>query len=200
MTQLPPQVLRFLSWLKKTEGRDKLYRLVAYGSKIPIHLLKQNGGNQDVIERLQKGAKSVGMTRKLMRMFKSLEFLNDLLKAKSQDIYVQILNYLKNSFLMVWMLLDHYQWLCKAGYFVMFDEKLVSKLHSKAWFLGLLSNITLEFYKLQTVLEYKSGKKMVKSLLDIMVPIARLEWLPINDGIVGVSGTITSCMGIYDTY
>ena len=82
----------------------------------------------------------------------------------------------------------------------MFDEKLVSKLHSKAWFLGLLSNITLEFYKLQTVLEYKSGKKMVKSLLDIMVPIARLEWLPINDGIVGVSGTITSCMGIYDTY
>ena len=26
---LPPHVLRFLTWLEKTEGRDKLYRFVS---------------------------------------------------------------------------------------------------------------------------------------------------------------------------
>lgn len=54
---LPPSILRFLEWLKKTEGRDKMYRLIAYGSKIPIHLLRTNGGDKILIEKLEKGAK-----------------------------------------------------------------------------------------------------------------------------------------------
>jgi Peroxisomal biogenesis factor 11 (PEX11) len=60
-TSLPSEVLRFLDWLKKTDGRDKLYRLIAYGSKIPIHALTVSGGSKDTIKRLSSGAKAVGL-------------------------------------------------------------------------------------------------------------------------------------------
>ena len=203
MSSLPVQVLRFLAWLKKTEGRDKLYRLVAYGSKIPIHYLKTNGGDKELIARLSSGAKSVGTSRKLMRMFRSLEFLQDLLKSFStKDLISQYLQMIKSTFLAIWMLLDHYQWLGKAGYVKIQNDKLLATYHSKAWFIGLFAGICGEGYKFSKSenKNMKSGKKLIKSSLDIVVPIARLEWLPINDGIVGVCGTITSLMGIYDTF
>lgn len=102
---LPVQVLLFLQWLKQTEGRDKLYRLVAYGSKVPIHLLKEGGGDKDLVERLSRGASAVGLTRKLMRVFRSVEFLNDLVKATEiKDNFERNASFLKAFALMWWMI------------------------------------------------------------------------------------------------
>jgi peroxin-11B len=207
---LPEPVPRFLKWLKKTEGRDKLYRLVAYGSKIPIHLLKTNGGDKDLIDRLSKGAKSVGQTRKLMRMFRSLEFIQDLLKAvQVKDPISRVLTVLKSTSLAIWMLVDHYQWMGKAGYLKLENEKRLAQIHSKAWFYGLLAGLLNEAYKLHLSVnsekrdsekEFQTKKKLAKSGLDIIVPMQRLEWLNVSDGWVGFCGTLTSLMGIYDTF
>lgn len=41
---------------------------------------------------------------------------------------------------------------------------------------------------------------MVKSGVDIMIPASRLGWLPISDGTVGLAGTVTSIIGIHDTW
>jgi len=41
---------------------------------------------------------------------------------------------------------------------------------------------------------------MIKSGTDSIIPAARLGWLPVSDGVVGVAGTITSVIGIYDTW
>jgi len=72
---LPPEVLQFLTWLEKTEGRDKLYRLVAYASKFLVDSLRTYSAQPpvDVIARLERGASVVAMSRKLFRMFRSLE-------------------------------------------------------------------------------------------------------------------------------
>jgi len=233
---LPPHVLLFLEWLKKTDGRDKLYRLIAYGSKIPIHILKQNGGDKDTIQRLTKGASAVGQTRKLMRMFRSLEYTQEFLKAfLVKDEFERYSGLLKNFLLAVWMVADHIQWLNKAGYLKLTDTKKLDEIHSKAWFYGLFFGILLSAYKLKAVVEqlttarhslrvaesndskdgkatasgklrelegkqFKTAQGLAKSLLDIIIPAARLEWLPVSDGVVGLAGTITSVMGIYDTW
>ena len=208
--QLGEPIPKFLKWLKKTEGRDKLYRLVAYGSKIPIHLLKSNNGNPDLIERLSKGAKSVGQTRKLMRMFRSIEFIQALLKAVgTKDVVSRVLTVVKSAFLAVWMLVDHVQWMGRAGYLKLDIEKQLATIHSKAWFYGLLCGLLNESYTLNSILnaekldsekEFQTRKKILKSGLDIVVPMQRLGWLNVSDGVVGLCGTITSIMGIYDTW
>lgn len=139
MPSLNPFALRFLDWLKKTDGRDKLYRLVAYGSKIPIHILKETGGDKDTIARLAKGAKAVGLSRKLMRFFRSVQFIQDFLVALDlSDSVERILSMLKAFSLTIWMLVDHAQWLGKVGYIKLENEKKLSEIHSKAWFVGLL--------------------------------------------------------------
>jgi hypothetical protein len=100
---LPPQVLRFLTWLKATDGRDKLYRLVAYGSKIPIDVLKKNGGDKDTIARLTKGAKAIGLSRKMFRLFRSVQFLQDFLQSTiKKDVIERSLSMFKALSLTIW--------------------------------------------------------------------------------------------------
>ena len=72
---LPPELLRFLLWLQKTEGRDKLYRLIVYASKFVVDSLRAYSTQppRDVIERMERGASVVATSRKLFRMFRSLE-------------------------------------------------------------------------------------------------------------------------------
>jgi hypothetical protein len=41
---------------------------------------------------------------------------------------------------------------------------------------------------------------MLKNGVDIIIPSARLGWLPVSDGTVGLAGTITSVIGIVDTW
>jgi len=46
----------------------------------------------------------------------------------------------------------------------------------------------------------KQVMAMVKNGVDLIIPSARLGWLPVSDGTVGLAGTITSVIGIYDTW
>lgn len=208
---LPASVLKFLEWLKKTEKRDKLYRLVAYGSKIPMSMLDEKS---EAYMRLKKGSSAVGLTRKLMRMFRSLQFLQDFLQAanaKSADLVVKYLSSLKAVALMIWMLVDHVQWFEKVGYLKFEKATLqrMSNIHSKSWFFGLLFGLILNILKFKTLTAAKENddtklKKVklgiAKSGLDLFIPSNRLGWLDIGEFGVGVCGTLTSLIGIHDTW
>ena len=41
---------------------------------------------------------------------------------------------------------------------------------------------------------------VVKNGLDMVIPAARLGWINVSDGTVGIAGSITSAIGIYDTW
>jgi hypothetical protein len=52
-------------------------------------------------------------------------------------------------------------------------------------------------------LEEKRAKQIqgiVKNGIDLIIPSARLGWLPVSDGTVGLAGSITSIIGIIDTW
>jgi hypothetical protein len=135
---LPSEVLTFLKWLEATTGRDKVYRFVAYFSKWVVQVLKDNKWNPDLAERLTKGASTIGQTRKLMRFFRSLEYLQEFLKSFGvKDDLERFVSLFKAFSLGVWMAADHLQWLHKAGYLKLNDSiKRIDEIHSKAWFWG----------------------------------------------------------------
>jgi hypothetical protein len=168
----PTHILTFLEWLKKTDGRDKLYRLVAYGSKVPIHILKENGGDKDLIQKLSKGASAVGLSRKLMRMFRSLQFMQDFLQAFGvADQFEKGLSMIKAFALTIWMLVDHAQWFDKVGYIKLSDTKKLADIHSKVWFVGLLigaiqSGLSLPSWLLGYKLKKLYGSGVSKDVKD----------------------------------
>ncbi len=88
---------------------------------------------------------------------------------------------------------------------------------------GLLSGIFLCVYKFRLALnelrnlrdaeirtpaavkaiEDKKNKQIqgiVKNSIDLIIPAARLKWLPVSDGTVGLAGSITSVIGMIDTW
>jgi hypothetical protein len=51
-------------------------------------------------------------------------------------------------------------------------------------------------------LEEKRAKQIqgiVKNGIDLIIPSARLGWIPVSDGTVGLAGAITSIIGMIDT-
>jgi len=233
---LPASVLTFLKWLESTNGRDKLYRLIQYGSKPVLQFLKDNQYDKDTIDRLSKGASAVGLTRKLMRFFRSLEYTNEFLKSLAiKDEFERYVTLFKSFCLAVWMVVDHVQWMNKAGYLKLGATPKMDEIHSKAWLYGLFFGVVLNIYKLRALLDEERLKRsalrsaeaqnnsdasrsaskdlvalddkknkqlmgLVKNSLDMVIPAQRLQWLPVSDGTAGVAGTITSIIGIQDTW
>jgi len=231
---LPPQVATFLKWQEATTGRDKVLRLVAYFSKYVIQVMKQQNLSPDWQKRLASGASSIGVTRKAIRFFRAVEYLQELLKALSvKDDVERYLSLWKSFWLTVWMVCDHIQWLQKVGYLKLVDLKKIDEYHSKGWFFGLLAGFIIAAYKFKLALDenkaaraqlnqslndpaklvaanklLKAGDEkrnkqimaMVKNGVDIIIPSARLGWLPVSDGTVGLAGTVTSIIGIVDTW
>jgi len=228
-TSLGKNTETFLKWLELTQGRDKLYRLVAYSTKWIVPLLMLQGVDKDVTDRLNKGASAIGLTRKLIRFFRGVEYVNEGLKSLAiKDDVERYLSIAKNSFLCVWMICDHIQWLNKVGYLKLGETKKIDELHSKAWLFGLMAGLVIAAYKFNlAVAELKNAESaaqqagqpidskkkqdiaikrqkatmaIVKNSVDSVIPAQRLQWLPISDLWAGVAGTITSIIGIQDTW
>jgi peroxin-11B len=96
-----------------------------------------------------------------------------------------------------------------VGYIQLSDIKRLDAIHSKSWFFGLLFSVILAGYKLKNlrVMEKRDGAKetktmkaLAKSGIDLVIPAQRLGWVGVSDGVVGLCGTVTSVMGIMDTY
>lgn len=174
-----------------------------------------------------------------MRFFRTFEYLNELLKSLVvSDSVERILSLIKAFSLMLWMLMDHIQWLTKAGYLKV-ELKEIDKLHSKFWAIGLAFGCMISLYKMnkarakiesakaelrnlrtlpitdaiqqqsanltvectkQTAAFDKARAGLIKSAIDLVIPVQRLQWLPFSDSTAGVAGTITSIIGIMDTF
>jgi len=240
---LPAQVLTFLTWLEKTQGRDKLYRFIVYFSKWFIQTCNQHNVDPDIIARLASGASVVATSRKLFRFFRSLDYAEEaLLSLALVDPVERLASIIKGGSLSVWLFCDHIQWLHKAGYIKVgpVSLKKIDTVYNQAWFFGLLFGCLLCIYRLTKLrqeekllrpeisrdlnstspphlhtnlvgtarralvtLEEKKAKQItgvVKNGLDLVIPAARLNWLNISDGTVGLAGTATSLIGMYETY
>jgi hypothetical protein len=73
--------------------------------------MRDNKISPDIADRLAKGASTIGQTRKLMRFFRSVEYVQEFLKSlQVKDDAEKYLSLFKAFSLFVWMVADHAQW------------------------------------------------------------------------------------------
>jgi len=206
---------KFLSLLKTTNGRDKFYRFIVYFSK---YLAAVYEHDKEALSKIEKGSKSVGLSRKLFRFGRSLEYLQELTKAPSiSNPFLRVAAILKSISFTFWMLADHVQWLDKVGYIKVSDEKRLEKIHARGWMYGLLISIITDIYKINALnkdIQNAQAKDkpallqkrqdqfvgLAKNGLDVLIPATRLDIIDIQSKYVGLIGAITSIIGFYQAW
>jgi peroxin-11B len=102
-----------------------------------------------------------------------------------------------------------------AGVMALDDPKSTKMTGAKFWLVGLTAGLILTIYQLKqngaaiakaadedTAKRLKAQRSkiyygLVKSSIDWFLPAARLGYVPIEDGHIGLMGTLTSIMGAY---
>ena len=220
MTSFTLPVDPWIKFTATTVGRDKLYRTVQYTSKFLAFYMQQQ--DKDLTERLTKLSNAVGLARKLFRVGKPIDFIQTMLKSLAiKDDVIRICAMGRSAFLAGWLSLDVLQWLNAHG-IVKFDQiKSINTHAARCWFIGLLFAVTADLYRLRNnmqrievlekakstedalkkelaTLKKEQSKILLETVqdgLDLIIPGSILEYFKVDQGVVGLAGTITSLIG-----
>ncbi|KAG0066837.1 Peroxisomal membrane protein PMP27 [Podila epicladia] len=172
-------VINVQPWLKftaTTVGRDKLYRGIQYFSRFLAWYLSRQGASKETVARFNNLKKTLALSRKLMRFGKPIEHLESAVLATS----------VKDEFLRFCAVAKQ---LSYAGYLT-FD--------------GLIFIDGANVYKFKNIKRYNElankeqltiNKGLLQDGLDMLIPSTGLGYVDLDDGAVGLIGTITSIMG-----
>ena len=106
-----------------------------------------------------------------------------------------------------------------VGFIKVEDIKKLNTNASRAWFIGLLFSVALDLHKLR-VNQAKQAKAasgagdvkalqterrgllldLIRDVFDLSIPGSSLEYVKIETGTVGLLGTVTSAIGIYQQW
>ncbi|KAI8821191.1 peroxisomal biogenesis factor 11 [Chytriomyces cf. hyalinus JEL632] len=207
-----------VKFLATTVGRDRINRFVQYFLRFAVHQVQ----DKDTAKRISSLVAVLGQTRKVMRTGRQIEFLRAIYKfLEIRDDVVKSTSIAKAVFLSLWLCFDTCQWIHTANIYKFNDIKDIGVKAFKCWLLALVFSFTGDLYKLQMngrklAIEKKvaaSGNKDEgRSLLiergklrlatlqdgvDILLPAAGLEYVPLSPAYVGLAGAFTSLLGGY---
>jgi len=162
------------------------------------------------------------MARKMFRLAKSISFLQAAWKAFLQetDPIVRGTSTIQNLCLALWLFYDHVIWATKVGLMTS-DVVAHTKKSNVFWLISMICGVIKSLYLLQQTEQLASRTNKIESLeqlrqkqheyfleffrnaLDMAIPITGLskraaEVFPA--GLVGLCGTITSLIGIYQVW
>lgn len=162
-----------------------------------------------------------------MRIARPLEFISNILELNTKDSFVRVATIVKNVALTGWLYNDMYLWFNSAGVTKLLDAGQTKRTAAWFWLVGLVFGTLLLIYKLRAKLaairalktriranaaedgaeaqlaalraEYsKTARGLLKTGLDLMLPLQRLGLVPLTDGTIGLLGTFTSLVAGYD--
>lgn len=151
-------------FLTTTVGRDRSNRLIQYLCKLLIAL----SSSPETVGKLNSLQTQMSNTRKVMRIFRQLEFYKSAQKAsKIEDDVVRMTTIVKNAGLGLWGLHDTIGWLHSAKLINLSDPKTNAKRGFKYWVLALVASLLNNLHKLrlnsiQTLMEQKYYNASVK--------------------------------------
>ena len=137
---------RTISWINKTEGRDKFCKIIQYGSRF----LKYNLTDKQLAARFSGLFVGMRDARKLFRLFKSINEAHKILEILNKgstdeiDVALNILNRL--AFLLYWVF-DNIAILGTIK-FLTTDSKKFTKYGSFFWFWALIFSLVQSVRKL----------------------------------------------------
>ncbi|BEJ16585.1 hypothetical protein CspHIS471_0511900 [Cutaneotrichosporon sp. HIS471] len=147
---LNPKVTQSLALLATTLGRDKLYRLIQYVSRVIAWSLARNG-HVDLASRFDGLKGALGQARKLMRVFKPLENLQAAVKiaeaplkgATGAEHLAKATQLSRQLCYATYLTTDSIVWLQFAKFLRIDKDKMakISRISQKAWFFGILFSL-----------------------------------------------------------
>lgn len=148
-TDLATQIIKFGA---QTNGRDKLFRLIQYGSKLVTWYLQTDRGKVEFLEKLKKLETSMSMTRKLLRFGKSLDFIQGALKTiHLSDPVLRLTITMSKLCQAVFLLFDHIVFAHNLG-LVKADKEKWSRYSSQFWLYSLILNLLRNLYDILSII------------------------------------------------
>jgi len=222
-----PTVAQYIRFVATTVGRDKSLRLVQYFSRFYAWYLYRTNNPQSAIDPFDAAKKQVGLTRKILRVGKFVEhFRAAATAADSTAVVNPVLKYLavaRQLGYAGYLTLDSMTVLDAAGIKKWSAAKTVQREAMRFWLVGLVSSALAGVYSLEKLrqrsrtVDKKEGEGAVESkkvtrewnvailqltcdLADITVPATALGIVNLDDGIVGLLGTFSSLVGMYNAW
>jgi len=221
-----PSVTHYLKFVSTTVGRDKLLRTLQYFSRFYAWYLYRTNKPASSIAPFEAVKKSFGQARKILRFGKSIEHFKAaaiLVDTKGGDSGDRIL---RNAAIgrqlgyAGYLTFDSITLVDALGVRKFEAAKRLSQEAARCWFAGLSCSVFASAYALYLLREKEAklskedgesvveGKKiqkdraalhlqLVSDLCDMSVPTSALGWLELDDGIVGLAGTVSSLIGVY---
>ncbi|OAQ96459.1 hypothetical protein LLEC1_04445 [Akanthomyces lecanii] len=193
-----PSVAHYLRFAATTVGKDKLLRLLQYFARFYSWYLLRTNGTPAQIAPWDAIKKQFGTVRKVLRFGKNLGYASYL--TFDALALPDVLGIRKNP-----------------------NVKTLTANASRAWAVGIVFSIVAQTYTLyrlrvrEAQIDRKDGEGVVESkrikieratsqlqllsdLCDFTNPASALGWANFDDGFVGLAGTTSSLIGIYNQW
>lgn len=222
-----PALAHWLRFVATTVGRDKLLRTLQYFSRFYAWYLYRTNRPQSAIDPYNAVKKQFGTTRKIMRIGKFVEHLKAASVALDNKSPVDpILRYLaigRQLGYAGYLTLDTVTVIDAIGYRKLESAKRLQESAYRAWGAGLLCSAVAGLYTLfrlqekEKTIDRKEGEgvveakkiekeraaariQLISDLCDLTAPASALGIAALDDGLVGIAGTVSSLIGIWSQW
>ncbi|KAL8922355.1 MAG: hypothetical protein Q9208_005208 [Pyrenodesmia sp. 3 TL-2023] len=222
-----PTVSHYLRFVATTVGRDKLLRTLQYFSRFYAWYLFRTNSPPRVIAPFEAIKKQFGLTRKALRLGKNVEHFKAAAVAmddtKNRDEFLRYCAVGRQLGYAVYLTLDIATYVDAAGIWKLNSAKRLQKEAYRAWLVGLMFNTIAGMYTLwglrqreqeidkadgEGVVESKklqrerasTNLQLISDLCDLTIPGSALGYANLDDGIVGLAGTVSSLIAVWGTW
>ncbi|KAL1588564.1 hypothetical protein WHR41_03074 [Cladosporium halotolerans] len=222
-----PAISHYQKFVATTLGRDKTLRTIQYFSRFLAWYLYRTNHSQSTVDVFNGVKKNFGSVRKAMRLTKFIEHFKLAAVASDSKAADPIVKYLavgRQLGYAFYMLLDNMSYPDVAGIRKFQAAARLQKEAYRAWFFGLSCNVIAGLYTLynlriqakkqqdsadaEKAVEVKKLAKdastaqlqLLSDLCDLTVPSSALGYANLDDGIVGLAGTVSSLLGLYSAW
>ncbi|KKK14830.1 hypothetical protein P175DRAFT_0489479 [Aspergillus ochraceoroseus IBT 24754] len=222
-----PALAHYLRFAATTLGRDKLLRTLQYFSRFYAWYLYRTNQAESAIAPFNAIKKQFATTRKVLRIGKFIEHLKAAaLAADNKGPVDPVLRYLaigRQLGYAGYLSLDSIILFDAIGVRKVAAAKRMQDSSYRCWISGLACSALAGVYTLwrlkqkEKTLDLKEGEgvveakklekeraaarlQLISDLLDLTIPVSGVGLVSLDDGIIGIAGTISSLIGVWSQW
>ncbi|KAJ5513376.1 Peroxisomal biogenesis factor 11 [Penicillium fimorum] len=222
-----PALAHWLRFVATTVGRDKLLRTIQYFSRFYAWYLYRTNKPQSAIDPYNAVKKQFGTTRKIMRIGKFLEHLKAAAVAFDNKNPVDpVLRYLaigRQLGYAGYLTLDAVTVIDAIGIRKLASAKRLQDSAYRSWGAGLIFSAVAGVYTLvrlqekEKTIDRKEGEgvveakkiekersaariQLISDVCDLAAPLSAVGIVNLDDGLVGIAGTVSSLIGVWSQW
>nr|OQO18323.1 hypothetical protein B0A51_10881 [Rachicladosporium sp. CCFEE 5018]OQO18485.1 hypothetical protein B0A51_10461 [Rachicladosporium sp. CCFEE 5018]OQO27812.1 hypothetical protein B0A51_04625 [Rachicladosporium sp. CCFEE 5018] len=220
-----PAVSHYNKFVAMTIGRDKALRTIQYFARFLAWYTYRTNHPQATVDLYTNVKKNFGSVRKAMRLTKFVEHFKAAAVASDSQTSDPVVKYLavgRQLGYAFYMLFDNLTYPDHVGIRKFEGAARLQKEAYRAWLVGLSCNVAAGIYALWNLREQTKIKladqndaektvevkklakdrsatqlQLISDLCDMTVPSSALGYANLDDGIVGLAGTLSSLIGLY---